>query len=64
MGIEAPAAKTDPTLDPAADPTKPDELDDIKKNAGLPVVNIKDMLAQIMALTPEEQKQVLAYLKK
>ena len=64
MGIAAPAAKTDPTLDPAADPTKPDELDDIKKNAGLPVVNIKDMLAQIMALTPEEQKQVLAYLKK
>jgi len=64
MGIEAPAAKTDPTLDTAADPTKPDELDDIKKNAGLSTVNIKDMLAQIMALTPEEQKQVLAYLKK
>lgn len=71
MGIAAPAAKTDPTLDPAADaaapaadPTKPDELDAIKKNAGLPVVNIKDMLAQILALTTEEQKQVLAYLKK
>jgi hypothetical protein len=64
MGIEAPAAKTDPTLDATADPTKPDELDDIKKNAGLPVVNIKDMLAQIMALEPADQQQVLAYLKK
>jgi len=71
LKIPAPTGKTDPTLDaPAdtaaagADAAKPDELDDIKKNAGLPVVNIKDMLAQIMALTPEEQKQVLAYLKK
>jgi len=64
MGIAAPAAKIEPTLDPAADPTKPDELDDIKKNAGLPVVNIKDMLAQIMALEPADQQQVLAYLKK
>ena len=67
MGIAAPAAKTDPAADaaaPAADPTKPDELNDIKKNAGLPVVNIKDMLAQITALTPAEQQQVLAYLKK
>ena len=71
MGITAPAAKTDPTLDPAADaaapaadPTKPDELDSIKKNAGLPTVNIKNMLAQITALTSEEQNQVLAHLKK
>jgi hypothetical protein len=63
MGIEAPAAKPAP----AADAAKPDELADIKKNAGLPAgssVNIKDMLAQITALTPEEQNQVLAYLKK
>jgi hypothetical protein len=64
MGIEAPAANTDTTLATPADPSKPDELNDIKKNAGLPVVNIKDMLAQILALTSEEQKQVLAYLKK
>jgi len=64
MGIEAPAAKIEPTLDPAADAAAPDELDAIKKNAGLSTVNIKDMLAQITALTPEDQKQVLAYLNK
>jgi hypothetical protein len=67
MGIAAPAAKTDTTLATPVDPSKPDELADIKKNAGLPAgssVNTTDMLAQITALTPEEQKQVLAYLKK
>jgi hypothetical protein len=67
MGIAAPAANTDTTLATPVDPSKPDELADIKKNAGLPAgssVNTKDMLAQITALTPEEQKQVLAYLKK
>ena len=74
LKIPAPTGKTDPTLDapadtaPAdtagADTAKPDELDAMKKNAGLSTVNIKDMLAQIMALTPEEQKQVLEYLKK
>ena len=41
-----------------------DEIDSIKKNAGLPTVNIKNMLAQITALTSEEQNQVLAHLKK
>ena len=71
LKIPAPTGKTDPTLDapadaaaPGADAAKPDELDAIKKNAGISTVNIKDMLAQIMALTPEEQKQVLEYLKK
>jgi len=71
MGVAAPAAKTAPILDvpadaadPAANPTKPDELDSMKKNAGLSTVNIKAILAQITAITPEEQKQVLAYLKK
>lgn len=59
MGIETSAASV-----PAADPTKPDELDDVKKNAGLPTVNINDMLAQIIALDPKNQQQVLAYLKK
>lgn len=75
MGVAAPAAKTEPTLDktagaaapgaePAADAAIPDELDAVKKNAGLPTVNIKDMLAQILALEPTDQQQVLAYLKK
>ena len=62
-----PAPEADPAAAPKTDPAaagQPDELDAVKKNAGLPVVNIKDMLTKILALTPEEQQQVLAYLKK
>jgi len=74
LGIPAPTGEIqDPPMsknDKAAPGTdtaaagQPDELDAVKKNAGLPVVNIKDLLVQIMALSPEEQKQVLEYLKK
>ena len=49
LNIPAPAGKVEPALDqPAAAPT----------------INTKDMFAQIMKLTPAEQQQVLAYLKK
>ena len=48
MGIAAPAGKVEPALDQPA-------------AAG---VNTKDILAQIMKLTPAEQQQVLAHLKK
>jgi len=60
------ADREDPPMfrDEKTDAAVPDELDAMKKNAGLSTVNIKDMLAQIIALTPEEQKQVLEYLKK
>lgn len=64
MGIAAPAGKIEPTMDKPADTAKPDELADIKKNAGLSGVNIKDILAQILELDPKDQQQVLAYLKK
>jgi len=67
LGIPAPTGEIqDPPMfkDEKAAAGQPDELDAVKKNAGLPVVNIKDMLTKILALTPEEQQQVLAYLKK
>jgi hypothetical protein len=51
MGIEAPKGKIEPTLNKTAD-TEP------------AAVNIKDILAQILALDPKDQQQVLAHLKK
>ena len=48
MSLPAPAGKVEPTLDAPA--------------AGL--VNIKELMDKIKALSPEEQKQVLAHLKK
>lgn len=49
LNIPAPAGKVEPALD---------------QPAAASAVNTKDMLAQIMKLTPAEQQQVLAHLKK
>lgn len=49
LSIPAPASKVEPTLD---------------QPAAASAINTKEMLAQIMKLTPAEQQQVLAYLKK
>ena len=67
MGIAAPTGnvdREDPPLFKDKEASQPDELAGIKKNAGLPTVNIKDMLSQILSLAPADQQQVLAYLKK
>jgi hypothetical protein len=48
MSLPEPAGKVEPTLD----------------NPAAGPVNIKDLMDKIKALGPEEQKQVLAYLKK
>ena len=57
LKLPAPTGKIEPKLDPeksaatsTAQPAAP--------------VNIKDMLDQILKLTPADQQQVLAYLKK
>jgi hypothetical protein len=65
--IQDPPMSKDDKAAPGTDPAaagQPDELDAVKKNAGLPTVNTKDLLVQIMALAPKDQQQVLAYLKK
>jgi hypothetical protein len=65
--IQDPPMSKDDKAAPGTDPAvagQPDELDAIKKNAGLPTVNIKDILTKILALDPKDQQQVLAYLKK
>ena len=49
LNIPAPAGKVEPALD---------------QPAAAPVINTKEMFAQIMKLTPAEQQQVLAQLKK
>jgi hypothetical protein len=48
MSIPEPAGKVEPTLDKPADAP----------------INTKDLMDKIKALSPEEQKQVLAYLKR
>ena len=64
MGITASVGKVEPTMDKPADAANSNELDDVKKNAGLSTVNIKDMLDQILKLDPKDQQRILATLKK